>query len=60
MISKIIRGELHFELIGKDTVQCYLGDPEHSDSEFIFEVHESYVNDIVAGLIALKFVKAKN
>lgn len=56
-MSKIIRGELYFELIGKDTVQCYLGDPEHSDSEFIFEVHESYINDIIAGLTSLKHTK---
>ena len=57
MKNIIIRGELHFEIIGNDTVQCYLGNPNDPESEFIFEVHKSYIKDMIAGLTALNLIK---
>ena len=49
----IIRGNMHFVIDG-ETIQCWLGDPNESESEFIFVVHKIYAKDIIAGLTCIQ------
>ena len=54
--SKVIKqGELYFILDPNniDCVQCWLGEPEWEESEFIFSIHKMYLKDMIVGLKAL-------
>jgi hypothetical protein len=55
--QQIVRGEFYFRQVPVNCVQCTLGDPDDSESEHIFTLHESYLDEIIAGLKALKSVK---
>lgn len=50
------RGHLTFRRVGanESNIECTLGDPKDPESEFIFQVHEYYIDDIIAGLTAMK------
>ena len=51
--NEIVRGGFHF-IKKNENIICWLGEPDNPESEFIFEVHEFYVKDLVAGLTAIK------
>lgn len=51
------RGEFYFERVERQCVRCWLGPPGESESEFIFELHESFIDDLIAGLTVLKHEK---
>lgn len=50
------RGSLTFERVAPEesNVKCTLGDPEDPESEHVFQIHESLIDDVIAGLTAMK------
>lgn len=52
----IRRGELRFMRCGRNerNVICVLGDPDSPESEFMFEIADTMIDDVIAGLTAMK------
>ena len=57
METPIVRGELHFFRNSRGNVECYFGDPKDPESEFILEVHVGMLDDLIAGLTAIRAVR---
>lgn len=53
-LEQVRRGALVFTRIAEDQIKCTLGEPNDAESEFVFQVHESFVDDMIAGLVALR------
>ncbi len=50
--GSVIRGQFHFVRNG-ETIQCWMGEPKMNESEFVFEIHQSFAKDIIAGMVAV-------
>ena len=50
--GSVIRGQFHFVRQG-ETIQCWMGEPNGHESEFVFEIHQSFAKDIIAGMVAV-------
>ena len=51
--ERVIRGAFTFEILSDEQVRVTLGDPESPESEFILQVHEFYLPDLIAGLTSI-------
>lgn len=59
--DKVKRGELYFVRREPSSrvnnpgsvIECSLGEFGDPESEFMFEIHEAYIPDVIAGLTAL-------
>ena len=51
--DRVVRGAFTFEVLTDEQVRVTLGDPESPESEFIMQVHESYLSDLIAGMTAV-------
>lgn len=61
MSEPLRRGALFFTRCGRDesNVLCTYGQPGEPESEHVFELHESYIDDVIAGLTAMKATRRK-
>lgn len=51
--DKVVRGHFTFEIMSDEQVRVTLGDPSSPESEFILQVHQFYLPDLIAGLSAI-------
>lgn len=51
--ERVVRGPFTFEIRSDEQVHVTLGDPASPESEFVLQVHESYLPDLIAGLSAI-------
>ncbi len=51
--ERVIRGAFTFEVGSDEQVRVTLGDPTSPESEFIFQIHEFYIPDLIAGLTTI-------